>query len=166
MPASTPSRSVLRASGLMRSTSASPASMSTPASLYERGEGVMGWAGEPRCAWPDRICPILASARLAPVRSAPRPRSAFMDFTTTQKHVAAWLLIAFLAALALWLLGRVLTPFIVAAVLAYALTPLVDRLDALGRGRMPRFVAVAIVELLLILVLVSLVLIVVPVLAK
>jgi predicted PurR-regulated permease PerM len=89
-----------------------------------------------------------------------------MQFTPTQKHVAAWLLIALLAVLALWLLGRVLTPFVVAAVLAYALTPLVDRLDELGRGRMPRFVAVAIVELLLILVLVSLVLIVVPVLAK
>ena len=89
-----------------------------------------------------------------------------MQFTPTQKHVAAWMLIALLAVLALWLLGRVLTPFVVAAVLAYALTPLVDRLDALGRGRMPRFIAVAIVELLLILVLVSLVLIVVPVLAK
>src|ERR1700712_2011154 len=42
MPASTPSRIVFLASGLMRSTSASPASMSTPASLYERGEGLMG----------------------------------------------------------------------------------------------------------------------------
>lgn len=89
-----------------------------------------------------------------------------MQFTPTQKYAAAWLLIALLAALALWLLGRVLTPFVVAAVLAYALTPLVDRLDALGRGRMPRFVAVAIVELLLITALVLLVLMVVPILAK
>jgi len=89
-----------------------------------------------------------------------------MQFTPTQKHAAAWLLIALLAALALWLLGRVLTPFVVAAVLAYALTPLVDRLDALGRGRMPRVVAVALVELLLILALVSLMLMVVPILAK
>jgi predicted PurR-regulated permease PerM len=71
-----------------------------------------------------------------------------MDFTPTQKHVAAWLLIAFMAVLALWLLGRVLSPFIVAAVLAYALTPLVDRLDALGRGRVPRVLAVMVVELL------------------
>ena len=63
-----------------------------------------------------------------------------MQFTPTQKHVASWLLIALLAVLALWLLGRVLTPFVVAAVLAYALTPLVDRLDALGRGRMPRVI--------------------------
>jgi predicted PurR-regulated permease PerM len=89
-----------------------------------------------------------------------------MQFTPTQKHVAAWMLIAVLAVLALWLLGRVLTPFIVAAVLAYALTPLVDRLDDLGRGRMPRVIAVIIVELLLILALVLLVLMVVPVMAK
>ena len=89
-----------------------------------------------------------------------------MQFTPTQKHVAAWLLIALLVALALWSLGRVLTPFIVAAVLAYALTPLVDRLDGLGRGRLPRFVAVAIVELLLIVTLVLLMLMVVPVLAN
>jgi len=126
----------------------------------------MGWAAEPRCAWPDRICPILASARLAPVRSAHRPRSAFMDFTPTQKHVAAWLSIALLVALALWLLGRVLAPFIVAAVLAYALTPLVDRIDRLGRGRVPRVIAVILVELLLILALLGLVLMVVPVMAK
>lgn len=89
-----------------------------------------------------------------------------MQFTPTQKYAASWLLIALLAALSLWLLGRVLTPFVVAAVLAYALTPLVDRLDALGRGRMPRVIAVAIVELLLILALVLLMLMVVPIMAK
>ncbi len=89
-----------------------------------------------------------------------------MQFTPTQKHAAAWLLIAVLTALALWLLGRVLTPFVVAGVLAYALTPLVDRLDDLGRGHMPRVIAVAIVEMLLILVLLALALMVVPILAK
>ena len=75
-------------------------------------------------------------------------------------------MIAFLTALVLWLLGPVLTPFIVAAVLAYALTPLVDRLDDLGRGRIPRVVAVALVELVLILILLGLLLILVPILAK
>jgi predicted PurR-regulated permease PerM len=63
-------------------------------------------------------------------------------------------------------LGPVLTPFIVAAVLAYALTPLVDRLDRAGHGYLPRFVAVAVVELLLILAFLGLVLLVVPVIAK
>jgi predicted PurR-regulated permease PerM len=89
-----------------------------------------------------------------------------MQFTSTQKRAAAWLLIAFLAVLALWLLGPVLTPFVVAAVLAYALTPLVDRLDAAGRGRMPRVVAVILVELVFLLALVCLILMIVPILAK
>jgi predicted PurR-regulated permease PerM len=89
-----------------------------------------------------------------------------MQFTISQTRAAAWLLIAVLAVLALWLLGPVLTPFVVAAVLAYALTPLVDRLDALGRGWVPRLVAAVIVELLLIVTLLGLVLLVVPILAK
>ena len=89
-----------------------------------------------------------------------------MQFTTSQKRAAAWLLIAVLAVLALWLLGPVLTPFVVAAVLAYALTPLVDRLDRLGRGWVPRVIAAVIVELLLVVTLLGLVLLIVPILAK
>ncbi|RYF41061.1 MAG: AI-2E family transporter, partial [Comamonadaceae bacterium] len=89
-----------------------------------------------------------------------------MQFTPTQKRAAAWLAIAFLAVLALWLLGPVLTPFVVAAVLAYALTPLVDRIDALWGGRMPRVVAVVVVELLFLVTMVCLVLLIVPILAK
>ncbi|MDP3760364.1 MAG: AI-2E family transporter [Ramlibacter sp.] len=89
-----------------------------------------------------------------------------MQFTPAQKRIATWLLIALLAVLALRSLGRVLTPFVVAAVLAYALTPLVDRLDDLWRGRMPRILAVVIVELLLIFALICLVLLIVPVIAK
>ncbi len=89
-----------------------------------------------------------------------------MQFTTSQKRVSAWLLIGFLALLALWLLGPVLTPFVIAAVLAYALTPLVDRLDEVGRGRMPRLLAVILVELLLILVVIGLVLLIAPILVK
>ncbi len=73
---------------------------------------------------------------------------------------------AVLLALALWLLAPVLTPFVVAAVLAYALTPLVNRLDTLAGGRLPRFVAVLLVELLFILVVLGLVLLLVPILAK
>src|SRR4051812_6758664 len=89
-----------------------------------------------------------------------------MQFTTTQKRAAAWLGIAALAVLVLRALGPVLAPFVVAAVLAYALTPLVDRLDDLGQGRMPRLLAVILVELIMLLALVSLVLLVVPVLVK
>jgi len=89
-----------------------------------------------------------------------------MSLTPTQKSTAAWTAMAVLLALALWLLAPVLTPFVVAAVLAYALTPLVDRLDSLAGGRFPRFVAVLLVELLLLLVLLGVVLLMVPILAK
>lgn len=89
-----------------------------------------------------------------------------MQFTYTQKRTAAWCLIAALVMLALWLLGPVLTPFVVGAVLAYVLTPVVNWLDGLGRGRMPRVLAVLIVETLFILILLSILLLAVPIFAK
>ncbi len=89
-----------------------------------------------------------------------------MQFTSTQKTAAAWSLISVIAGLVLWLLGPVLTPFVVAAILAYALTPLVDRLDHLSGQRVPRFLVVVTVELLFILMVLGLALLVVPILAK
>ena len=89
-----------------------------------------------------------------------------MQFTSTQKRAFTWLAIALIAVLALWLLGPVLTPFVVAAVLAYALTPLVNWLDRLGRGRMPRVLAVVLVEVLFLVALLSLLLLIVPIMAK
>lgn len=89
-----------------------------------------------------------------------------MQFSSTQKRAATWGLIAAVAVLALWLLGPVLTPFVVAAVLAYALTPLVNRLDNFGKGRLPRVVAVVVVEVLFLLTLLSLFLLIVPIIAK
>ncbi len=89
-----------------------------------------------------------------------------MQFTSTQKRAATWLAIAIVAVLALWLLGPVLTPFMVAAVIAYALTPLVNRLDAVGNGRMPRILVVVIVELLFIFAVLGVALMIVPIMAK
>lgn len=89
-----------------------------------------------------------------------------MPLSTPQKSALAWAAVALLLVLALWLLGPVLTPFVVAAVLAYVLTPLVDRLDALARGRMPRVLAVLIVELVFILAVLGLLLLLVPVLTR
>lgn len=89
-----------------------------------------------------------------------------MQFTHSQRRAATWAAIAILAFVVLYLLGRVLAPFVVAAVLAYALTPLVDRLDDIGQGRMPRVIAVVIVELLLILALFCLVLLLIPIIVK
>ena len=89
-----------------------------------------------------------------------------MQFTSTQKSATTWALIAAFTAFILWLLAPVLTPFVVAAVLAYALTPLVDWLDNLGRGRVPRLIAVVVVELTFIVALLGVVLLIVPILAK
>lgn len=89
-----------------------------------------------------------------------------MQFTPTQKRFAIWGLISALIVLALWLLAPVLAPFVVAAVLAYALTPLVNRLDRAARGRVPRLLAVVVVELLLGVVVLGVLLLVVPILAK
>lgn len=89
-----------------------------------------------------------------------------MQFTKTQKTAAAWSAIAAVGALLVWWLGPVLTPFVVAAVLAYALTPLVNRLDNAWGGRLPRVVAVLLVELVFILAVLAVALLIVPILAK
>ena len=64
--------------------------------------------------------------------------------TDAQKSWAAWAAIAGIFLLMLWFLAPVMAPFIVAAVLAYALTPLVDGLDAAVQGRVPRVLAVVV----------------------
>ncbi len=95
-----------------------------------------------------------------------------MQFTSAQKTTAAWIAIAAVAALVVAKLGPVLTPFIVASVLAYALTPLVNRFDkdankALPwRLRLPRLVAVVCVELVFIALVLGIALLIVPILAK
>jgi predicted PurR-regulated permease PerM len=89
-----------------------------------------------------------------------------MQFSSTQKRTLAWAAIALLVGFVMWLLTPVLTPFVVAAVLAYALTPLVDRLCVSGSGRLPRALAVLLVELLFIVTLLGVLLLMVPILAK
>jgi predicted PurR-regulated permease PerM len=89
-----------------------------------------------------------------------------MQFTPTQKTTAAWGVIAAALVAVVWLLGPVLTPFVVAAVLAYALTPLVDKLDRLWGGKLPRLLAVVVVEIIFILAVLALSLMIVPILAK
>lgn len=89
-----------------------------------------------------------------------------MTLSPAIKQLLGWLAMASGLVLLLWLLGPVLTPFVIAAVLAYALTPVVDRLDALARGRVPRFLAVVLVEVVFILLMLSLLLLIVPILAK
>ena len=89
-----------------------------------------------------------------------------MQFTPTQKAAAAWSAIAAAVIGVVWLLGAVLTPFVVAAVLAYALTPLVNRLDSAWNGKLPRLLAVLIVELFFLTAMLAIALLIVPILAK
>ena len=88
-----------------------------------------------------------------------------LSFTPEQKQSWLWLGVATTIVLGLVLVGPVLTPFIAAAILAYALNPAVDWLTRhrLGRLHIPRTLAVSIVLLLLLAALLGLVLVVVPV---
>lgn len=85
-----------------------------------------------------------------------------------QKQTLLWLAVGASLIAVLVLLGPVLTPFIIAAILAYALNPGVDWLASchVGRFKMPRAVAVVLMMLLLAVILLVLILIVVPILQK
>jgi predicted PurR-regulated permease PerM len=78
-------------------------------------------------------------------------------------HYLWWLALASAAGLLLYLLSPILTPFLLAAILAYICNPLVERMT---RGRTPRTLAVALVLLLLAAVFVVLLVILLPLLAK
>ena len=75
----------------------------------------------------------------------------------------AWLAIAFVLGLLAWLLSPILAPFLFAAILAYILDPLVERLSRPG---VPRVLSVLVVLTIALLLLVALVLIVLPLLDK
>jgi predicted PurR-regulated permease PerM len=66
-----------------------------------------------------------------------------MQFNPPQRHALAWGAIALVVGLVLWVLGPVLMPFVVAAVLAYALNPVVR----VGKRLIPSIVAVLLVEI-------------------
>lgn len=89
-----------------------------------------------------------------------------MQFSATQKRLAAWALIALVFGIVFWQLKAVLAPFVVAGVMAYALNPVVNWLDDVGRGRIPRLLAVVVVELLFFVTVAGVLLLVVPILAK
>lgn len=82
-------------------------------------------------------------------------------FANTQPW--AWLAIALAAGFLVWLLAPILTPFLLAAILAYIFDPLVERLTRL---RLPRVLAVVLVLLLALALLVALMLIVIPLFYK
>jgi predicted PurR-regulated permease PerM len=86
-----------------------------------------------------------------------------MGLTPSQRRFVNWAALAAAAIAFLWLLGPVLTPFAMGAVLAYALHPAVEHLAA---RRVPRLLAVTLVEIAALLALAGLVLLIVPILSK
>jgi predicted PurR-regulated permease PerM len=78
-------------------------------------------------------------------------------------QTAFWIGLGLFALWLLYLLGPILTPFLLAGILAYVSNPLVDRLQKL---RLPRILAVLVVLLLIMAVLVGLALIILPLLME
>ncbi|MFZ6676671.1 AI-2E family transporter [Undibacterium sp. Tian12W] len=90
------------------------------------------------------------------------------SFTSEQKQSMLWLAVAIGLLSLLSLLGPVLMPFIVAGILAYVLTPWVDKLCALRIKRfgLPRSVAATLIIVILIASVLAMLLIMIPILQK
>jgi len=90
------------------------------------------------------------------------------SLTPEQKQTAFWLSLWLAFVALLYALGPIMSPFIAAAILAYALNGAVDYLDQrrFGRLTLPRTVAVVLVMTVFLSALLALVLIVIPVLQK
>ncbi|MEW6694647.1 sporulation integral membrane protein YtvI [Tepidimonas thermarum] len=86
-----------------------------------------------------------------------------MLLTDTQRQALLWLAVAAAAWWGVSLLAPVLLPFVLAAVMAYALRPVVD---ALARRRVPRWLGAGVAIALLMLLLLAVVLIIVPVVTQ
>lgn len=85
-----------------------------------------------------------------------------MKLPLTQRLMLAWLALAAVSIVLVWLLAPVLTPFLAAAVLAYVLQPAVDRLSR----RLPRALAAVLVELAAIAVGLGVLLLIVPIISR
>lgn len=77
-----------------------------------------------------------------------------------------WLAIAAVAFLILKLLAPVLTPFVIALVLAYSLAPVVQTLHLASKNRLPHWLVVAVVELGFLAIALAVLLLIVPILSK
>jgi predicted PurR-regulated permease PerM len=86
-----------------------------------------------------------------------------MNLDTGPRRALAWAGIAAVTVTLLVLLAPVLTPFLIGAILAYALHPLVERLASRG---WPRVLAVVLVEVAVLATLLAVALLIVPVLSR
>ncbi len=87
-----------------------------------------------------------------------------ITLTESQRVALTWLSILGALFFLLWLLGNVITPFVVAAVLAYVLDPLVNRVQRNSNYRIGRAAASALVIVMLALTLLALGFLVTPIL--
>lgn len=81
-------------------------------------------------------------------------------------RLAAWLGLALAMGLVFWLLAPVLAPFVIAAVMAYVLHPLVLRVEGWTGGRLSRALAVVLIESFAVLALLGVLLLLVPILVR
>jgi predicted PurR-regulated permease PerM len=88
-----------------------------------------------------------------------------MPLNPSSKRLTLWLGVAILVIVLLWVLGPVLVPFAVAAVLAYALQPLVLKLQKLSPF-IPRVLCVVLVEVIALLAVLGILLLLVPILTR
>ena len=79
------------------------------------------------------------------------------------RHLAFWLMMFLVLAAALWLLHDILLPVVAGMALAYALTPLADRMERLG---MSRTVAALLIVTVLVVILIALIVLLVPLLLQ
>jgi predicted PurR-regulated permease PerM len=86
-----------------------------------------------------------------------------MNLSSTQRRTLTWIALGLAGLGLLWLLAPVLTPFLIAAVLAYALHPAVERMASRG---VPRALAVVVVEVLVLFAFTAVLLLIVPILSK
>lgn len=86
-----------------------------------------------------------------------------MQLTPAQRQTLSWLLIAVIGVLLVWLLAPVLTPFLFAGILAYILEPAVEKLV---KRRVPRVLAVTLVEIAAFITILSVLLLIVPIVSK
>lgn len=89
-----------------------------------------------------------------------------MPLTLPQQRLLIWAALSLALLGVLWLLGPVLTPFVIASILAYTLAPVVARMEKRLPKAFPRVVLVLVAELGLLLAILGLFVLLVPVLVK
>ena len=86
-----------------------------------------------------------------------------MSLTPAQRQSLSWFALSAVGFTLVWLLAPVLTPFLIGAVLAYALHPAVE---SLVLRRVPRVAAVVLVEVAAVVAALAVLLLIVPILSK